>query len=72
MVLCESAMIHSFGYDAQAHQLFVRFVHGRKLYRYDSFPEDQYQSMREAVSPGKFFSQRVVKIYQGEYIKESD
>ena len=70
MTLTDSKMIHSYGYDENARALFVRFVHGRALYRYDNFPPDLYQSMREAVSAGKFFHQRISPIYQGVLIKD--
>ena len=72
MTLCDSKMIHSYGYNPETKQLFVRFVHGRKLYRYDDFPADMHKTMREAVSAGKYFSQHVVKQYHGIYIKEND
>ena len=72
MTLCASTLIHSYGYDEDTKTLFIRFVHGRKLYRYPGYPADLYQAMREAVSVGKFFSQRIVKNYTGEFIREQD
>ena len=73
MTLCaDSKVIHSYGYDEETKALFIRFVHGRKLYRYDNFPADMYQSMREAVSAGKYFGQHIVKNYEGHYIKEAE
>ena len=67
---CTSSLINSYGYDAETKQLFVRFVHGMKLYRYDGFPAYLFNSMTEAVSPGKFFTQRVRNLYTGNYILE--
>lgn len=73
MTLCpDSKVIHSYGYNQETKALFIRFVHGRKLYRYDNFPADMHQSMREAVSSGKYFSQHIVKNYQGAYINEAE
>ena len=73
MTLCpDSKVIHSYGYDAETKALFIRFVHGRKLYRYDNFPVDLHHGMREAVSAGKFFQQRIVKLYDGKYINEAE
>uniref|UniRef100_A0A6M3KH50 Putative RNA binding domain protein n=1 Tax=viral metagenome TaxID=1070528 RepID=A0A6M3KH50_9ZZZZ len=72
MTLCESKVVHSYGYDTETAALFVRFVHGRKLYRYDNYPPDMYQALREAVSVGKFVSGRVVHNYPGEFIREQD
>ena len=65
-----SSLINSYGYDAETKQLFVRFVHGMKLYRYDNFPADLFNSMTEAVSPGKFFTQRVRSLYTGYFLLE--
>lgn len=68
----DSSVIAEYGYDEKAKSLFIRFVHGRKLWRYDNFPADLYQTMREAISVGKFFNQRIVKTYTGVYLPEKE
>jgi len=70
MTPTDSSMIHSYGYDAATKTLYVRFIRGMKLYSYANFPEDLYQTMRQAVSAGKFFNQRVVKVYTGVFVPE--
>jgi len=73
MTLCpDSKVIQSYGYSEETKALYIRFVHGKKLYSYANFPADLYQAMREAVSAGKFFQQRIVKLYDGKYINEAE
>ena len=73
MTLCpDSKVIQSYGYSEETKALYIRFVHGKKLYSYANFPADLYQSMREAPSAGRFFQQRIVKIYNGAFIDEKE
>lgn len=70
--LCDSSMIHSYGYDAVSIRLFVRFKHERKLYLYEGVTPGLYQRMCDAESVGGFFKREIQPKYSGELLKEGD
>lgn len=72
MTACVSKVIDTYGYDEATSTLYIRFQHGKKLYAYSGFPADMHNSMREAVSAGKYFQQHIVKNYHGNYINEAE
>ena len=50
----ESKMLASSAYDAAERTLYLRFRSG-DVYRYFEFPEEQYQSLLNAESRGRYF-----------------
>jgi KTSC domain len=71
MIPCKSTMLESFGYDPKSRTLYVRFLHGHRLYQYPGVPEDMFGLMKKAPSPGKYFNASIIKGgYEGKYIKE--
>ena len=50
----ESKLLASAAYDATKRVLYLRFRSG-DVYRYFEFPEEQYRSLLEAESRGRYF-----------------
>jgi len=50
----ESKLLTSAAYDAANQVLYLRFRSG-DVYRYFEFPEEQYQSLLDAESRGRYF-----------------
>lgn len=70
MKLCESSLVHSFGYHAASKMLWIRVQHERRLYRYPGVPENVVEEMARAPSIGSYVTRNILKQYKGERVEE--
>jgi KTSC domain len=54
----DSSSLKSIGYDRKTLTLEVEFANGG-VYRYDDVPPALWQELRQALSKGKFFQERI-------------
>jgi hypothetical protein len=55
----ESTSIEAIGYDAEASELYVRFLESGETYVYRAVPELVYRQLRRAPSKGAFVNERI-------------
>ncbi len=67
---CKSSNIRAHGYDAATKTLVVEFSNGGK-YRYNGVPQDVYDGLAKADSPGAFFAKSVRASYQGSKVVDN-
>lgn len=58
----ESTNVVAAGFDADNGILLVEFKGGR-LYRWDGIPEAVYKGIMEDSSPGKYYYQKIERVY---------
>jgi hypothetical protein len=58
----ESSVIRWIEYDEDEHALFITFTSGL-TYRYERFPQIEYDALLSAPSKGEFFNQRIKDSY---------
>lgn len=58
-----SSNVSSAAYDADKHELWIRFEHGG-VYIYSDVPEDILEGLLAADSPGQFVNQQIKGTYQ--------
>ena len=57
-----SSQIKSAGYDYEEQKLYVEFKNG-KVYQYSNVPENIYDNLIKAPSPGSYFNTAIRGIY---------
>lgn len=57
----------SIGYDPETRQMEIEFIRGG-LYRYFNVPEEVYQGLKDAGSPGQFFDSDIKGSYSYERV----
>jgi len=69
MQVVQSSNIEAIGYDADTHELHVRFLTSGKTYVYPGVPQEIYEGLMNAPSHGVYFGQFVKPIYTHFYIQ---
>ena len=64
----ESKLLAAAAYDAPRRQLYLRFKSG-EIYRYFTFPAEQYQEFLDADSGGQFFLSHIRNRFPYERLK---
>lgn len=64
----ESKLLAAVAYDAPRRQLYLRFKSG-EIYRYFTFPAEQYQKFLHADSRGQFFLSQIRNRFPYERLK---
>jgi KTSC domain len=59
----DSSVIRSAGYDPAHNVLELEFVSGN-IYQYHDVPEEEFQSLIKADSPGAFFNDEIKDAYR--------
>lgn len=63
-----SSNIASSSYDTNSHTLFITFVKGDLVYKYDNVNEVDYYNLHYAESTGKAFIDSIKNKYTGEKV----
>lgn len=66
-VTLESAVIASAGYDPRTAVLEIEFTTG-DVYRYFAVPPSVHRALRNAVSAGQYFSDRIRDVYPSQIV----
>ena len=64
----DSSNIASSSYDTNNHTLFITFVKGNLMYKYDNVNPEDYNQFQSAESTGKAFIEFIKNKYTGEKV----
>ena len=63
MIMVDSSMVKSIGYDGDNRMLFMRF-NNDTLFRYKNVPYSEYDRLINAVSVGTYFNSKIKNVYE--------